>query len=146
MVLIRDHFIHTSDHSTDGVSEDLNYRSGFVNRRRRIGMTNNHEYNKLMSQIKVVKDRVRGVVNGTYNGMYLYGRAGTSKTHTVCSTFDTVAVNYAYSNGHLSPIGLFDLISENRDRVIVLTFEEPSERINNWKERIGKSQAAFYRS
>ncbi|QDT91724.1 hypothetical protein [Gimesia algae] len=83
-------------------------------------MKNKHEYDKLMSQIKVVKDRVRGVVNGTYNGMYLHGRAGTSKTHTVCSTLDTLAVNYAYSNGHLTPIGLFDLISENRDRVIVL--------------------------
>lgn len=77
-------------------------------------------YEELMRQIKVVKDRVRGVVHGTYNGMYLFGRPGTSKTYTVCSTLDTLGVTYAYSNGHLTPIGLFDLISENRDRVIVL--------------------------
>ena len=83
-------------------------------------MKKNHDYDELMSQIRVVKDRVRGVVKGAYNGMYLYGRAGTSKTHTVCSTLETLAVNYAYSNGHLTPIGLFHLISENRDRVIVL--------------------------
>lgn len=80
----------------------------------------NLHYDELMRQIKVVKDRVRGVVKGAFNGVYLYGRAGTAKTHTVCSTLDTLAVNYAYSNGHLTPIGLFDLISENRDRAIVL--------------------------
>jgi hypothetical protein len=80
----------------------------------------NGHYDELMRQIKVVKDRVRGVVHGKCNGMYLHGRSGTSKTYTVCTTLETLAVSYAYSNGHLTPIGLFDLISENRDRVIVL--------------------------
>lgn len=79
----------------------------------------NH-YEELTKKMKVVKDRVRGVVWGESNGLYLYGRPGTSKTHTVCSTLDTLAVNYTYSNGHLTPIGLFDLIAENHDRVIVL--------------------------
>lgn len=74
----------------------------------------------LMSQIKVVKDRVRGVVHGKLNGLYLYGREGTGKTHTVCSLLDKLAVSHHYSNGHLTPIGLFELIAENRDRVIVL--------------------------
>ncbi len=83
-------------------------------------MTKNHQYEELKRQIMVVKDRVRGVVKGVYNGMYLYGRPGTSKSFTVCSTLDTLAVKYSFSKGHLTPIGLFDLISENRDRVIVL--------------------------
>lgn len=83
-------------------------------------MTTSNHYEELQRQIKVVKDRVRGVVKGAYNGLYLYGRPGTSKSYTVCSTLDTLAVNYEFSNGHLTPIGLFDLIKENRDRVIVL--------------------------
>jgi hypothetical protein len=77
-------------------------------------------YGELVKKLKVVKDRVRGVVWGESNGMYLYGRPGTSKTHTVCSTLDTLAVNYTYNNGHLTPVGVFDLFEENRDRIIVL--------------------------
>lgn len=79
----------------------------------------NH-YDELMLQLKVVKDRVRGVIKGTCNGFYLHGGPGTSKTHTVRSTLDTLGVNYEYSTGHLTPIGLFQLLDANRDRVIVL--------------------------
>jgi phage N-6-adenine-methyltransferase len=83
-------------------------------------MTDCDHYAALIRQVKIVKDRVRGVVHRKCNGLYLYGRPGTSKTYTVCTTLDRLGVNYAYSNGHLTPIGLFDLILENRDRVIVL--------------------------
>lgn len=83
-------------------------------------MADNPHLESLMSQIKVVKDRVRGVVHGKHTGMYLYGREGTGKTHTVCSLLDRLAVNHTHANGHLTPIGLFDLLALNRDRVIVL--------------------------
>lgn len=82
-------------------------------------MEKNGHYEELMQQIKVVKDRVRGVVHGASNGVYLFGRPGTSKTYTVCSTLDSLAVHYEYSNGHLTPAGLFDLLRQNRDRIIV---------------------------
>ena len=55
-----------------------------------------------------------------FNGFYLFGRQGTSKTYTVCSVMEKLSVNYKYSNGHMTPIGLFNLIAENRDRTIVL--------------------------
>lgn len=77
-------------------------------------------YEELMKKIKVVKDRVRGVVHGQSNGLYLHGRPGTSKTFVVRSTLDTLAVNYTHHSGHLTPIGLFDLLEENRDRIVVL--------------------------
>lgn len=83
-------------------------------------MEHNEHYVELTTQIKVIKDRVRGVVHGQANGVYLHGRPGTSKTYMVRSTLDTLAVNYSYSNGHLTPIGLFDLIAENQERIIVL--------------------------
>jgi hypothetical protein len=83
-------------------------------------MDGNHHYDELMRQVKVVKDRVRAVIHGHSNGLYLHGRPGTSKTYMVRSTLDTLAVNYMPHSGHLTPIGLFDLLGENRDRIIVL--------------------------
>lgn len=75
---------------------------------------------ELLTQQKIIKDRIRGVIHGESNGMYLHGRPGTSKTYMIRSTLETQAVHYAYANGHLTPIGLFDLIEANQDRIIVL--------------------------
>lgn len=82
-------------------------------------MGGNH-YDGLLDQLKVVKDRVRACIHKKATGLYLHGRPGTSKTHTVRSLLDRLAIGYGYSNGHLTPIGLFDLLDENRDRIIVL--------------------------
>jgi hypothetical protein len=83
-------------------------------------MDANGHYGELMRQVTIVKDRVRGVVHGLSNGLYLHGRPGTSKTYTVNTTLDMLAVNYTPHSGHLTPIGLFDLLDENRNRIIVL--------------------------
>ncbi|MBI3860967.1 MAG: hypothetical protein HY290_03645 [Planctomycetia bacterium] len=83
-------------------------------------MPQNSHYEELCEQLKLIRDRVRGVIHRHANGLYLFGRAGTSKTYTVRSTLDKLGVSYAFASGHLTPIGLFELISENRDRVIVL--------------------------
>jgi len=82
-------------------------------------MGENH-YEALMDQLKIVQDRVRACIYKKATGLYLHGRPGTSKTHTVRSLLDRLAIGYGYSNGHLTPIGLFDLLDENRDRIIVL--------------------------
>jgi hypothetical protein len=54
------------------------------------------------------------------NGLYLFGRPGTSKTHTVRVTLETLAAPYDYHRGHVTPLGLYSLIATNRDRTIVL--------------------------
>lgn len=77
-------------------------------------------YEDLVRHVTIIKDRVRGVVHGHSNGLYLHGRPGVSKSHVVRSTLDMLAVNYEPNSGHLTPIGLFDLLAENRDRIIVL--------------------------
>ncbi|HUQ71683.1 MAG TPA: hypothetical protein VM165_19295, partial [Planctomycetaceae bacterium] len=74
----------------------------------------------LQRQRAVVTDRVRGVVHGASTGLYLYGRPGTSKTHTICSTLDALQCRYKYNAGHLTAIGLFELIREYPERVLVL--------------------------
>ena len=46
-------------------------------------MDADNHYEELLRQMKVIKDRVRGVVYGQSNGVYLHGRPGTSKTYMV---------------------------------------------------------------
>lgn len=74
----------------------------------------------LQHQHTIIRDRLRAVVHGHANGIYLFGRPGTSKTYMVCTNLDEWAVPYKLNNGHLTPVGLFDLIAENYDRTIVL--------------------------
>lgn len=80
----------------------------------------NTDLAELFRQQKIIKDRVRGVFYQQLTGMYLHGRPGTSKTHTVLETLDNLLAPYAYSNGHVTPRGLFELIADNCDRVIVM--------------------------
>jgi hypothetical protein len=84
----------------------------------------------LHRQQSLIKDRIRAVVHHEANGVYLHGRPGSSKTFIVRTTLDSLDQRYAYSNGHLTPAGLFDLIDENPQSVIVLDdvsaiFEQP---------------------
>jgi hypothetical protein len=75
---------------------------------------------ELERQLGVVRDRVRGVASHGLPGFYLYGRAGTSKTYTVRTTLASLNCEYVYHAGHLTPIGLFELLEENPTKVIVL--------------------------
>jgi len=84
----------------------------------------------LDERLAVVRDRVRGVAFGYHNGFYLFGRPGTSKTHSVRTTLAELGTPHHYHLGHLTPMGLFDLLLEQHDRVIVLDdvsaiFEQP---------------------
>lgn len=74
----------------------------------------------LRTRQKLITDRIRAVALHLSTGLYLYGRPGTSKTHTVCATLDGRGVDAIYHSGRLTSIGLFSLIAENADRVIVL--------------------------
>jgi hypothetical protein len=69
----------------------------------------------------VVRDYVRGVARQYATGLYLFGRPGTAKTHTVKDVLDRdIAEPYCYQRGHLTPVGLFELIEDHTDDVIVL--------------------------
>jgi len=69
----------------------------------------------------VVRDYVRGVAREYATGLYLFGRPGTAKTHTVKDVLDRdVGEPYRDQRGHLTPVGLFELIAEHADEVIVL--------------------------
>lgn len=74
----------------------------------------------LNHRLAIVRDRVRGVALSHHPGFYLCGRAGSGKTHTVRTTLESLGVRYHYHVGHLTPLGLFELLAQLPDRVIVL--------------------------
>ncbi len=68
----------------------------------------------------VVRDIVRGVSRGYYPGLYLYGPPGTGKTYTVLRTLAAGKRAVVYRKGHITPIGLVELLRVHDDAVIVL--------------------------
>ena len=85
----------------------------------------NQNRDRLLDELRkrqaVIRDRVRGVARKRYSGLYLYGAPGTAKTHSVRAVLDReIQEIYAYQRGHLTPLGLFELLKEHRDEVIVL--------------------------
>jgi hypothetical protein len=85
--------------------------------------------NDLHKRLAVVRDRVRGVALGRQAGLYLFGRPGTAKTHTVIETLEEVGRPFSYQNGHLTPLGLFDLLVEQPHGLCVL--DDVAELLSN---------------
>jgi hypothetical protein len=78
----------------------------------------------LLSQLNrrqgVMRDYVRMVVDGNATGVYIFGRPGTAKSYTVNEVLKTVPKAIAPQRGHVTPLGLFDLIEDNPDAIIPL--------------------------
>jgi hypothetical protein len=69
----------------------------------------------------IVRDYVRGVARQYATGLYLFGRPGTAKTHTVRMVLEQeIREIFTYQRGHITPMGLFELIAAHPDEVIVL--------------------------
>lgn len=76
---------------------------------------------KLRRRLGVVRDAVRAVARDYATGLYLFGRPGTAKTHTVRSYLETqIKEPYVYKRGHITPLGLFEHLDQNPDVVSVL--------------------------
>jgi len=80
---------------------------------------------KLLAELNslqgIVRDFARGVAHHYGTGLYLFGRPGTAKTHTVRKLMEQeIREPYTYQRGHLTPMGLFELIAEHPDDLIVL--------------------------
>jgi hypothetical protein len=69
----------------------------------------------------IVRDFLCVVIQHYATGLYLFGRPGTAKTYTVQEVLETeIKGGYVSQRGHLTPIGLFELIAEHPDKIIVL--------------------------
>lgn len=86
-------------------------------------MTINEPLESLEHRIQRIRDRVVGVACGYHTACYLVGRPGTSKTFTVLEELKDLEKEgtlYDYRNARMTPMGLFDLIAEHPEHVIVL--------------------------
>jgi hypothetical protein len=69
----------------------------------------------------IVRDHVRGVALGYATGLYLHGSPGGGKTHLIRTVLEVeVQEIFCYQRGHLTPLGLFELIADHPDETIVL--------------------------
>jgi hypothetical protein len=76
---------------------------------------------ELRKRQAILRDYVRAVARQYAMGLYLHGRPGTAKTHTVRAVLEEeIREIYVYQRGHLTPMGLFELLAANPDEVIVL--------------------------
>jgi hypothetical protein len=72
-------------------------------------------------RLAIVRDFVRGVARQYATGLYLYGRPGTGKTMSVRAVIEgEIKEIYVYQRGHVTPMGLFEVIAANPDELIVL--------------------------
>lgn len=85
--------------------------------------THSNAIETLDRRIQRIRDRVVGVACGYHTACYLVGRPGTSKTFTVLeelTLLEQAGTLHAYRNARMTPMGLFDLIVEHPEHVIVL--------------------------
>ena len=75
---------------------------------------------ELHSRQGVLRDFVGLVVDDKATGIYVFGRPGTAKSYTVNEVLKTVSKAISPQRGHLTPMGLFELIADHPDEVIVL--------------------------
>ena len=72
------------------------------------------------ARLQLIRDRVRSVAEGYHTAAYLVGRPGTSKTFTVKEELERLRTAFLVRNSRMSPMGLFELLEENPEHVIVL--------------------------
>lgn len=71
-------------------------------------------------KLQVIRDRVRSVAERYQTAAYLTGRPGTSKTFTVKEELERLGVPHVIRNARMTPMGLFDLLHDHPDHVVVI--------------------------
>lgn len=77
-------------------------------------------------KFQLIRDRVAAVVTGTATGFFLYGPGGVSKSYTVIQQLERMRADYAVYNSRGTGRGLFNILKEHPDSIVVL---EDMERL-----------------
>src|SRR3954466_6280890 len=72
------------------------------------------------AMLDLIRDRTRSVAERYQVGAYLVGRPGSSKTYTVQETLERLDTPWTYRNSRMSPMGLYCLLEEHPEHVVVL--------------------------
>jgi hypothetical protein len=83
----------------------------------------------LNERLKLLRDQVIGVAKGYSTGLYLHGPAGHGKSHAIVSTLTERGVPFEHHQGHVTPVGLIETLSEHPDGIIV--FDDVSEILDH---------------
>jgi hypothetical protein len=86
---------------------------------------------QLEEKTRVIRDFTRGVAKRYHNGFYLWGEGGISKSFIVEETLKNLGKRYQIRNSRITAKGLFELLRDHPDEMIVLEDVEPlfQERI-----------------
>lgn len=75
---------------------------------------------QLERQLQIIKDRANTVIYNYATAVYITGRPGTGKTHTVTSELAKHKLPWLLHNARLTAMGLFELLREHPEHVTVL--------------------------
>jgi hypothetical protein len=97
--------------------------------------------NTLKPKHRLIRDRVRGVVQSIHTGFYLWGEGGTSKSYTVLDELQQLKADYVVHNSRMTGRGLVDALSRLPASVHVI---EDCESIFDDKRAWGVLRSALW--
>ncbi len=74
---------------------------------------------------QVIRDRVNQIVNGTLQGLLLWGEGGTGKSFAVFEALKERKADYKMLNSQVTAKGLFEHLKENPEEIVVMEDAEP---------------------
>jgi hypothetical protein len=95
----------------------------------------------LEPKLRLVRDRVRGVVQSIHTGLYLWGEGGTSKSYTVLEQLQNLKADYVVHNSRMTGRGLVDTLQRLPSSVHVI---EDCESIFDDKKAWGVLRSALW--
>jgi hypothetical protein len=69
---------------------------------------------------ELLQDRTVSVTQRYQTGVYIVGRTGSGKTHTVLDALEKMEASYVVRNSHMTPMGLFEELANHPEHTIVL--------------------------
>jgi len=84
---------------------------------------------QLERQLQIIRDRTNSVVYNHATAVYITGRPGTGKTHTVASELDGHRLPWLLHNARLTAMGLFELLREHPEHVAGLNGRRPAHSL-----------------
>ncbi|MEX2216522.1 MAG: AAA family ATPase [Phycisphaeraceae bacterium] len=74
----------------------------------------------LGQKLGLLCDHVKSAALGFSNGLFIHGRPGTGKTHTVTGILKQLKIKWVLCNSQMTPRGLFDALKANPSSVFLL--------------------------